>query len=78
MPTVPSRSDYPDFLPHPLANLLNQPQSPQARVAILADDDVIVHGDAERLRYRDDAVRHVDVGARGRWIAGGMVVHQPT
>jgi hypothetical protein len=42
----------------------NQPQPLQARVAVLADDDVVVHGDAERARHRDDRLRHFDVGAR--------------
>ena len=41
------------------------------------DDDVIVHRDAERPRRIDDHARHVDVGARGRRIARGMVVHHP-
>ena len=29
---------------------LNQPQPLQTRVPVLADDDVVVHGDAERAR----------------------------
>ena len=44
---------------------LNQLQPPQARVPLLADDEVIVHGDAERLCHLDDDARHFDVGARG-------------
>lgn len=44
-------------------------------MAVPADDDVVVHGDAERPRRVDDGLRHVDVGARGRGIAGGMIVH---
>jgi hypothetical protein len=47
-------------------------------MAVLADDDVVVHGDAERPGHVDDGLRHLDVGARGRWIAGGMIVHEPT
>ena len=46
-------------------------------MAVLADDDVIVHGDAERPRRLDHGFCHVDVGARRRRIAGGMVVDQP-
>jgi hypothetical protein len=46
-------------------------------VAVLADDDVVVHGDAERSGHIDDGLGHLDVGARGRGIAGGMIVHQP-
>ena len=43
---------------------------------ILADDQMVVHRDAERFRDLDDRLRHLDVGARGRGVAGGMVVHQ--
>lgn len=32
-------------------------------MSILADDDVIVDGDAERLRGFDDQLGHVDIGA---------------
>jgi hypothetical protein len=41
---------------------------------LLADDDVIVHGDAERRRHRDDLLRHLHIGVRRRWIAGRMIV----
>jgi hypothetical protein len=47
-------------------------------VPVLADDDVVVDGDAERLRHLDDRLRHLDVGARRRRIAGGMVVQDTT
>ncbi len=47
-------------------------------MAVLADDEVVVHGDAERARNVDDSLRHLDVGARGRRIAGGMVVQEQT
>jgi hypothetical protein len=43
-------------------------------MAVLADDDVIVHGDAQRPRDVDDGFRHLDVGLRRRRIAGGVVV----
>src|SRR5262249_56028692 len=36
-----------------------------------------VGGDAEWPGDLDDRPRHVDVGARGGGIAGGMVVHEP-
>jgi hypothetical protein len=62
----------------PNQTLLDQLQPFQARMPILADDDVVVHGNSERFRRRDDRLRHVDVGARGGGIAGRMVVHQPT
>ncbi len=41
---------------------------------LFADDDVIVHGNAERRSHRDDLLRHLDVGARRRRIAGGVIV----
>jgi len=40
----------------------------------LADDDVVVHRDAEPLCDIDDRLRHLDVGARRRRVAGGMIV----
>src|SRR5215472_4587354 len=43
----------------------HQLQRLEARVAVLADDEVVVHGDAQRARDLDDRPRHVDVGARG-------------
>jgi hypothetical protein len=45
-------------------------------VAVLADDDVVVHGDAERPAHVDDGLGHLDVCARGRRIARGMIVHE--
>ena len=41
-----------------------------------ADDDVVVHGDAERRCDIDDRLGHLDIGLRRGRIAGGMVVHQ--
>ena len=43
---------------------------------VLADDDVIVNGDAERRSDIDDRARHLDIRLRGRRIAGGVIVHQ--
>jgi hypothetical protein len=43
-------------------------------VPFLADNNVIVHGNAERLRYRNDLLRHLDIGARRRRIAGRVIV----
>ena len=45
---------------------------------VLADDEVVVHRDAQWPRDLDDRPRHVDVGARGGGIAGGMVVQKQT
>ena len=53
---------------------LDQPQSLESGMAFLADDDVVVHGNAERFRHIDDGLRHLDVGARRRRIARRMVV----
>jgi hypothetical protein len=63
---------------HSKADVLDQLQPLQAGVPVLADDDVVVDGDAERLRHLDDRLRHLDVGARRRRIAGGMVVQDTT
>jgi hypothetical protein len=46
------------------------------RRPVLADDDVIVHRDAERDGDVDHRLGHPDVGLRRSRIAGGMVVHQ--
>src|SRR5215472_5392736 len=48
----------------------------QARMPVLADDDMIVHGNAERGGDVDDRPGHLDVGLRRRRIAGRVVVHQ--
>ena len=45
---------------------------------VLADDDVVVHGNAERFGDIDDGSRHLDVGLRRRGIAGGVVVQKRT
>ena len=42
----------------------------------LADDDVVVHGNAERFRHVDDGLRHLDVRAARRWVSRRMIVHQ--
>src|SRR6266849_5819654 len=56
----------------------NQPQRLEARVALAGDDDVVVQRDAERAGGLDDLLRHLDIGARGAGIAGGMIVHEAT
>jgi len=53
---------------------LNQPHTPQTRVPAFADDDVVVHGNAERRCDIDDRFRHLDVGLGRRRIAAGVVV----
>ena len=57
-------------------NPSNQFQPLHAGVAFLADDDVVVHGNAERLRHVDDRLRHLDVGVRRRWVARGVIVDE--
>jgi hypothetical protein len=42
-------------------------------VSRLADDDVVVRGDAERLRDRDDLLRHLHVNAR-RWVTESVIM----
>jgi hypothetical protein len=42
----------------------------------LADDDVVVHGDAQRPRDIDDGFGHLHTCLRRRRVAGGMVVHE--
>lgn len=59
-----------------LSQSLNQPEPPEAGMAVAPDDDVVVHAYAERLGRVDDHLRHVDVGARRSRIAGGMVVDE--
>src|SRR3954468_2119122 len=54
----------------------DQLQPLQTRMPVLADDDVVVHGDAERGGDLDDRLGHVDIGLRGCGIAGGVVVHK--
>ena len=51
----------------------HQLQCLEAGVPVLAHDEVVVHGDAERARDLDDRLRHLDVGARRGGIAGRMV-----
>lgn len=56
---------------------LDQQQALHRGVALAADDDVVVHGDAERLRRVDDLLGHLDVGAGRCGVAGWVVVELP-
>ncbi len=47
-------------------------------MSVAADDDVVVDEDAERLGDVDDLARHLDVGGRGRRVAGRVVMERPT
>lgn len=55
---------------------LNQSQPLEAGVPFLIDDNVIVYGDAKRPGDLDDRLRYLDIGARRRRVARGMIVHQ--
>jgi hypothetical protein len=55
---------------------LDQLHPLQTRVPVLADDDVVVHGNAERADDIDDRLGHMDVRLRWGRIPGGVVVHQ--
>ena len=44
---------------------------------VLADDDVVVDGDAERGGDIDDRLCHLDVSLRGGRIATWMIGHEP-
>ena len=54
----------------------HQLQALQAGMAELADDDVIVHGDAERLGDIDHLLGHLDIGGGRRRVAGRVVVDE--
>jgi len=41
---------------------LDQPHPPHAGMAMLADNDVIVNGNPERLGDLNDGFRHLDIG----------------
>ncbi len=57
--------------------LLQQPETPEARVAFAADHKVVMYGDPERLAGLADLLGHLDVVARRLGIARRMVVDQP-
>src|SRR5215475_9855280 len=54
----------------------DQPEVTQAGVPPAADDQVVVHGHAERCGGFDDVPRNRDVRFRRGWVAGGMIMHQ--
>ena len=63
-----------DFAPNPPSPVSDQLQPSQARMAVSADDDMVMEGDAEGLGRLLDRAGHVDIGARGGRIARRMVV----
>jgi hypothetical protein len=42
----------------------------------LSDDEMVVHGDAERLCDLHNDTRHFNVSARRRRVSSGMIVHE--
>src|SRR5207302_9678662 len=62
--------------PQPLLFKLDQLHPLQTRMPVLADDDGVVHGNAERCCNLDDRLGHVDIRLRWRRIAGGVVVQR--
>lgn len=55
--------------------MLDQSQSTEAGMAVLPDNDMIMHRDVECFGSVDELLGHIDVGARWRWITGRMVVN---
>jgi hypothetical protein len=51
----------------------HQLQRLETRMPVAADDEVVVHRNAQWPRDLDDRPRHVDVGARGGGIAEGWL-----
>ena len=45
-------------------------------MALLADDDVVMHHDAKVLGRRHDLLGHLDIGARRSRVASGVIVHE--
>ena len=66
----------PKCLPRVVECRSGQLHSLQTRMPVLADDDVIVHGDAERGGDVDDCSCHMNIRLGGRRIVGGVVVEQ--
>lgn len=46
-------------------------------MAVLSDNDMIMHRDVECFGSVDELLGHIDVGARWCRITGRMVVHHP-
>lgn len=62
--------DASDEKPMHISNRVSdQQQALHAGMTLLADDDVIMNGDAERFGRLDDQLGHLDVGARRRRVA---------
>jgi len=55
------------YLQTAFAFTIKSPHSLQARVPVLANDDVVVHGDAGRARHRDDRLTPLSLFLRARY-----------
>jgi hypothetical protein len=60
------------------AFLSEQPQAPEARMALAAYHQMVVDGDAQRFCRLPDLARHLDVVARWLGVATGVVMDQST
>jgi hypothetical protein len=58
----------------PFCHPLNQPRAAHTAKAILADDDMVMHGYSELFPRIGNVARHRDILAAGRTVAAGMVV----
>jgi len=66
------RKPGPTFRDH----TLNQPEPLEAGVAFLADDDVVVHGNAQRFGDIDDRLRHLDTDRAIKGIVGKRLTYR--
>src|ERR1700733_13225402 len=48
----------------------------EARKAVAADDEMVVHDHIERFAEADDLRRQLNIGVRRGWIAGWMIVDE--
>jgi hypothetical protein len=61
----PHQQRYDSFLSRFRSFLGEQSEAAEARMALAADHQMVVDGDAQRLGRRFDLARHLDVVARG-------------
>lgn len=54
----------------------DQLERPEARMAVAADDDVVMHFEAKLVARLDEAASHVDIGRRRCRVARGMIVQE--
>src|SRR4029450_4990654 len=54
----------------------HQLKGPEARMAVTADDNVVMHLDGKLVARLDEPSRHVDIGGRWGRVARGVIVHE--